>query len=177
MQIPNKEANNIKKIFKINNLFFLLQQENILENRIKHKIARVSGFNANENICLEYLLDNDKVSAGDLAKLTDLTTGAITALIDRLEKGGFIVRVADKNDRRKIILKLKSRPPKLSEELSRVNPFTGREMPQELRSVVEDFGKNFNLILEQYNEEQLAVLTSFFENLVHIQKKAVEKLS
>lgn len=39
-----------------------------------------------------------------LAELTGLTTGGVTRLIDRLERGGFVRRDPDPKDRRKVIL-------------------------------------------------------------------------
>src|SRR6476620_3955370 len=44
------------------------------------------------------------ITAGELAELSGLTTGAITGVVDRLEKGGFVRRVNDPNDRRRVML-------------------------------------------------------------------------
>ena len=44
-------------------------------------------------------------TAGDLAEVTRLTTGAITSVIDRLEKAGFVKRDRDLQDRRKVIIR------------------------------------------------------------------------
>jgi DNA-binding MarR family transcriptional regulator len=44
------------------------------------------------------------MSAGTLAEITGLTTGAITGVIDRLEKAKLARRVADPHDRRKVIV-------------------------------------------------------------------------
>ena len=46
------------------------------------------------------------MTAGLLAKLTGLTTGAITAALDRLEKTGLARRVPDAHDRRKVLVEL-----------------------------------------------------------------------
>jgi DNA-binding MarR family transcriptional regulator len=53
-------------------------------------------------LCL--LLLHGPAPAGRLAELTDLTTGAVTGVIDRLEKGGFVRRELDPADRRKVIV-------------------------------------------------------------------------
>lgn len=44
------------------------------------------------------------MTAGRLAELTGLTTGAITGVIDRLEKAGFVRRERDEADRRKVFI-------------------------------------------------------------------------
>jgi DNA-binding MarR family transcriptional regulator len=54
--------------------------------------------------CLTLLLIEGPVSAGALAERTGLTTGAITGLIDRLERGGWVRRTADPADRRRVIV-------------------------------------------------------------------------
>ncbi|GIP31715.1 hypothetical protein J2TS4_09250 [Paenibacillus sp. J2TS4] len=41
------------------------------------------------------------LTAGDLAEESNLTIGAITGVIDRLEQAGFARRVKDPNDRRR----------------------------------------------------------------------------
>lgn len=53
-------------------------------------------------LCL--LLLHGPAPAGRLAELTGLTTGAITGVVDRLEKGGFVHRELDAADRRKVIV-------------------------------------------------------------------------
>jgi DNA-binding MarR family transcriptional regulator len=53
-------------------------------------------------LCL--LLLHGPAPAGRLAELTGLTTGAVTGVIDRLEKGEFVRRELDPGDRRKVIV-------------------------------------------------------------------------
>ena len=62
--------------------------------------------NVTDAECLDFLSDMGPSTAGDLAKITRLTTGAITNAIDRLEKAGFVERKHDVNDRRKVIVKI-----------------------------------------------------------------------
>src|SRR5215471_21266429 len=52
--------------------------------------------------CLCLLLLHGPSPAGRLAELTGLTTGAITGVIDRLERAGFAQRALDPSDRRKV---------------------------------------------------------------------------
>ena len=52
--------------------------------------------------CLDIIGRHGKVSAGQLAIESGLTTGAVTAVIDRLESSGYVQRVRDPLDRRKI---------------------------------------------------------------------------
>src|SRR5580765_8029413 len=54
--------------------------------------------------CLDFLNLEGRVTAGRLAEVTGLTTGAITGVVDRLEKAGFVRRERDENDRRKVFI-------------------------------------------------------------------------
>src|SRR4051812_10036858 len=42
-------------------------------------------------------------TAGDVARESGLSTGAVTAVIDRLEKGGWVRRLHDTKDRRRVL--------------------------------------------------------------------------
>ncbi len=54
--------------------------------------------------CLDILSRGTAMTAGQLATETGLTTGAVTALLDRLEKAGYVRRERDRNDRRKVLV-------------------------------------------------------------------------
>ena len=67
-------------------------------------IAQKAGLTATDRKYLGLLIQNGAMTAGELSKLTGLTTGAVTGLVDRLEKKKLVRRKFDKNDRRKIII-------------------------------------------------------------------------
>ena len=52
------------------------------------------------------ILSAGPVTAGRLAELTGLTTGAITGVVDRLERAGYVRRERDADDRRRVIVRL-----------------------------------------------------------------------
>jgi len=67
-------------------------------------VADKVGLHPTDIECLDYLLLNGASTAGQLATLTGLTTGAVTAVIDRLEKAGYVKREHDPKDRRKVLV-------------------------------------------------------------------------
>jgi MarR family transcriptional regulator, organic hydroperoxide resistance regulator len=71
---------------------------------LQHVIADAMGLHVTDAECIDFLQEMGPSTAGDLAKATRLTTGAITNVIDRLERAGFVRRGADPNDRRKVIV-------------------------------------------------------------------------
>jgi predicted transcriptional regulator len=62
-------------------------------------VGRCLGVSATDRKCLD-LLTRGPVTAGELARFTGLTTGAVTGIIDRLVKAGYAVRISDAEDRR-----------------------------------------------------------------------------
>lgn len=54
--------------------------------------------------CLDLIHIGRRVTAGRLAELTGLTTGAVTGVVDRLENAGYVRRERDKVDRRKVLI-------------------------------------------------------------------------
>lgn len=67
-------------------------------------IARKVGLSGTDHKYLGMLIQNGEMTAGEVSKLTGLTTGAITGLIDRLEKKKLVKRQFDKEDRRKVLI-------------------------------------------------------------------------
>lgn len=59
--------------------------------------------------CLDIVQGRAGLTAGELASASGLTTGAVTGVIDRLERAGFVRRVPDDSDRRKVIVEVTDR--------------------------------------------------------------------
>jgi DNA-binding MarR family transcriptional regulator len=64
------------------------------------------GINRSDGRCLDVLEERGPLSAGELADATGLSPGATTTLVDRLEGEGFVRRVADPDDRRRVRIEL-----------------------------------------------------------------------
>jgi DNA-binding MarR family transcriptional regulator len=67
-------------------------------------VANVMGISGSDADCLDFLNLEGRVTAGRLAEVTGLTTGAITGVVDRLEQAGFVRRERDEADRRKVFI-------------------------------------------------------------------------
>jgi DNA-binding MarR family transcriptional regulator len=64
------------------------------------------GINRSDGRCLDVLEERGPMAAGELAVATGLSPGAITTLVDRLEQEGFVRRVGDDTDRRRVLIEL-----------------------------------------------------------------------
>jgi DNA-binding MarR family transcriptional regulator len=67
-------------------------------------VARSVGMSAAERKCAGLLAERGRMTPGELAHATGLTTGAITGIVDRLSKAGYAARVAHPSDRRSVIV-------------------------------------------------------------------------
>ena len=64
------------------------------------------GINQTDNRCLDVLSRLGPITAGELAREAGLTTGGVTAVVDRLERAGFARRVRDSKDRRRVVIEV-----------------------------------------------------------------------
>jgi len=107
-------------------------------------VAQRLGLTGTDLDCLDLIHLRGPVTAGELARATGLTTGAVTGLIDRLERAGFAERARDPADRRKVLVRA------LPEAAARVMPMFA-PMQAAMRPV-----------LARYTDAELALLLDYF---------------
>lgn len=78
-------------------------------------VGEIYGLSAAERLCLSFLWPNPQ-TASAIARHIRLTPAAVTALIDRLEKRGFVRRKADPTDRRKVLVEAAEEAAKVTVE-------------------------------------------------------------
>lgn len=71
-------------------------------------VAEQLGVNATDLKALDLATIHGSTTAGQVAEATGLTTGAVTFLVDRLERAGFLTRTRDPHDRRRWTLTVTS---------------------------------------------------------------------
>jgi DNA-binding MarR family transcriptional regulator len=108
-------------------------------------VARRVGVNSTDLECLDLILMSGPSSAGEIARHTGLTSGAVTGLIDRLERMGLVERAADPADRRKVVVRVRE---------DRIGPIAALYAPLE---------KSMQALLAGYSKEELKVLIDFAE--------------
>ncbi|MEM6955855.1 MAG: MarR family transcriptional regulator [Myxococcota bacterium] len=72
-------------------------------DRLDHVVAKAVGLSRNDLRALN-LLEHGPVRAGEVASSLELTTGAVSSLIDRLENRSLVTRVRDPSDRRVVLI-------------------------------------------------------------------------
>jgi DNA-binding MarR family transcriptional regulator len=109
------------------------------------------GVNRTDLRCMNIVQNQGSMTAGRLAELSGLTTAAVTAVLDRLERAGYARRVRDGNDRRQVIVEL---TPLLTQRAGKIwgplgkeaNAEMGRMSVEQLKGVIEFFraGRDLN---------------------------------
>jgi DNA-binding MarR family transcriptional regulator len=102
-------------------------------------LCQLLGINRTDARCMDILDQHGRMTAGDLAEASRLTTGAITAVIDRLERTGLARRVPDPSDRRRVLVEPTEKAFELANELM-VEPMRALYMPMAERYSNEDLG-------------------------------------
>src|SRR5581483_9649252 len=90
-----------------------LRQFNGLSASFFRAAATRLGVTLTDMQVIESLAGTGPVTAGQLAELTGLTTGAITGMLNRLEEAGLIQRERDPEDGRRVIVSLSEDPSKM----------------------------------------------------------------
>jgi DNA-binding MarR family transcriptional regulator len=106
-------------------------------------VANTVGISGSDLECLDFLNLEGRVTAGRLAEVTGLTTGAITGVVDRLEKAGLVRRERDPDDRRKVFIAT------VPENVARVGRF------------YENMQKGMVKLWETYSDAELRLLVGF----------------
>ena len=77
----------------------------IAMSRLMVALSREIGISVSEMLALEYLDADGSVGPSELARRLQMTSGAMTALVDRLEENGQVVRERHPADRRRVLVK------------------------------------------------------------------------
>lgn len=79
--------------------------------------AEFLGIHRTDSRLIDVLQMAGRMSAGELAKAGHLSPGAVTAALDRLERAGYVRRLRDENDRRRVMVEITDELEKLTWEL------------------------------------------------------------
>src|SRR5581483_11215657 len=75
-------------------------------DRYDQAVADALGANRTDMRCIDVLQREGRLTAGALAEATGLSSGAMTTALDRLERLGFVQRVRDPSDRRRVLVEV-----------------------------------------------------------------------
>lgn len=124
---------------------------------------RAMGINATDGRCLDIIDRRGLISAGQLATEAGLTTGAVTAVLDRLEDKELVRRVPDPNDRRRILVEVTDKQREAAIRLyfplkEMADPWFERLSEEEIRLLIA-----FNRVSREVNEKRAAQIRAELE--------------
>lgn len=121
-------------------------------------IARRAGLSGTDHKYLGLLIQNGQMTAGELSSLTGLTTGAVTGLIDRLEKRKLVKRQFDQDDRRKVII-----VPNAEKVMKLLGP------------LLEEPRIESEKLIASFSVDEIKIIETYFVRAIEIMKETANK--
>ena len=128
--------------------------------QFRNAMSEWAGLNVTDMECLRFLFFKGVASPSELSKSTGLTSGATTAMLDRLEKAGLIERRPNPNDRRGTLI-----APAPSSAEKAASWFTSARKAQDE-------------LISNYSESELEIIADVFERFAKLwddERKKIQK--
>jgi len=123
-------------------------------------IARKAGLSGTDHKYLGIIIQKGEMTAGELSKKTGLTTGAVTGLIDRLEKKNLVKRQLDKNDRRKVMI-----VPDIQNTMKLLEPLFS-----DLQEKTAEF-------IASFSDQEIQTIETYFLSAISIMNETTEEIN
>jgi DNA-binding MarR family transcriptional regulator len=108
--------------------------------------------------CLDVISRHGPIGPSALARRVGLHLATMTGILDRLERGGWIVRERDESDRRAVVV---------------------RGVPDKQRDIVrlyDGMNRSLDKILESYSDEQIDLIVDFLRRCTQAGQSATDQL-
>ncbi|MGV4986870.1 MarR family winged helix-turn-helix transcriptional regulator [Streptomyces sp. NRAIS4] len=127
----------------------------------QQELARRLGLNVTDLTCFAFVLEagDNLLTAGDLAARAHVTTGAVTGILNRLERAGYVTRRPDPMDRRRV------RVAAVPAAVARVE------------AVYAGHYERLTALFSDYSPEELAIITDWFTRATALAHEYLEKLN
>lgn len=129
------------------------------DNSFDKLAAERLGVNETDLHCLNIIENGGGLSAGALAAESGLTTGAVTGVIDRLERAGYARRAPDPTDRRRVRVEV---TPAFYEQSERI-----------WGPVAADWQAT---LARRFTGEELQLITNFLRTTSQLSRRHLERL-
>jgi DNA-binding MarR family transcriptional regulator len=123
-------------------------------------VAERLGLHITDHKCMGMLCELGPLSAGRLAELTGLTTGAITSVLNRLERHGYARRVRNPKDKRNI----------------NVEALNVVEFNERMEGLFGPLRKRMRALSSKYSTEEMALIDGFIKSAVAISRGETARL-
>ena len=124
----------------------------------RYAVADRLGVTVSDLECLDFLADVGSATAGQVAARTNLTTGAVTSMLRRLQQAGYVTAERDPADRRRMIVTMR------------------RERVAELERPYERFAERVRRLIEGYRLEEVQLLVRHFGSMQQMYLTELDRL-
>jgi DNA-binding MarR family transcriptional regulator len=126
----------------------------------QQEMAQRLGLNVSDLLCFAYVIQagENLLTAGDIAERAHVTTGGVTGILNRLERAGYVTRVPDPTDRRRV------RVAAVPEAVIRVT------------ALYEPHYARLNDLFADYSADELAAITDWFTRATTLAHGYIEEL-
>lgn len=129
--------------------------KNILNQQQIASALHISNY---DFITIQILEETGAITAGELANRTGLSTGSVTALIDRLEKANFVKRELDTKDRRKV----------------NIVPIYGER--KDVQTLYEPLNESMLALIQSYDETARAQIIDFLSKASDVLEESKQQV-
>jgi DNA-binding MarR family transcriptional regulator len=147
-----------KKSDLIRRTLYAVREYGVELTQFQRAMDEWAGLNATDLACLRYLFNEHVSTPTELARQTGLTSGATTAMLDRLERAGFIERRPNPDDRRGTLI------------------FPAESGIEKAASWFESARKAQAALVSSYSEKDLEIIAEVFERFAKLWQQEREKL-
>jgi DNA-binding MarR family transcriptional regulator len=137
----------------------LVRLQQVASDKMDDAFARMAGINLTDGRCLDLLDIHDGLTAGDLAEAASLSPGAVTTVLDRLERMSLITRTRDQADRRRVLVEL---TPK------------ARELAFKVYGPIAAYAREY---IERLSDEDIDVISRFLEVAIEVNERRAREVA
>lgn len=124
----------------------------------RNAIGRKLGLSVTDNECLSFLAIKGVATPSELAHYTGLTTGSTTAMLDRLEKTGYVSRKPNPDDRRGVLV------------------VPSKKWMEAAGPLVSDVQKAHKALISDYSDPELAIIVDFLQRFTTNVQESTQRI-
>jgi DNA-binding MarR family transcriptional regulator len=131
----------------------------IASDKMDDAFGRLVGINPTDQRCLDLIDVHGGMTAGELAEAASLSPGAVTTVLDRLERMGLVTRTRDETDRRRVIVEMTDK---------------ARELAGAIYGPIGGYAAKY---IQELSDEDIAVITRFLEAAIEVNERRAREVN
>jgi DNA-binding MarR family transcriptional regulator len=131
----------------------------IASDKMDDAFGRLVGINPTDQRCLDLVDVHGGMTAGELAEAASLSPGAVTTVVDRLERLGLVTRTRDETDRRRVIVEITDK---------------SRELAGAIYGPIAAYAREY---IDELSDEEIAVIKRFLEAAIDVNERRAREIN